>query len=427
MPENVLSILIISGVRGDTRRYRAFHLYEQTRLLGLDSQLSHITDSEIRNKADRADVVILHRAPFDRQISQLERDIHQKGGLLIQDIDDLLFEPEAFKYIHSVDFSDPVRASLYQEDMRLYRKTVEACDAVITSTGYLAERIRLLGKPVRVHRNAFSREMLESSERSFRTRQISDKGIVIGYASGTATHDQDFALIKPALKSILNRFPTAELRLVGPVDPGADWGNLASRIHRRKLVPWRILPDVLVSFDINLAPLRTDNPFGQSKSEIKYVEAALVKVPTIASPTDAFKYAIRQADNGFLASDTLQWENYLETLILQPELRRLVGEDAYQDVLQRYHPDMRAGELEGTLSVWMGRELNLPPATSVASKPEAGSVDPFWSCAQAERSPSLLQMGWYTLRYRGLFVLLKQVWIFLRRWVSPLIPFRRID
>ncbi len=426
MKDNLPSILILSGVRGDTRRYRTFHLYEQARLLGLDCELSHTTDRDLRKKVDRSSVIILHRASFNRQIDWLIQEMHHKDGILIQDIDDLLFEPEAFKYINSIDFSDPVRSALYQQEMHLYRKTAEACDGVITSTGYLAERISQLGKPVRVHRNAFSMEMLDISEKTFLIQKNSDSGIVIGYASGTATHNQDFALIKPALKSTLLHFPTSELWLVGPVDPGDDWGDLAARIHHKKLVAWRNLPEILSRFDINLAPLCIDNPFGESKSEIKYVEAALVRVPTIASPSEAFKVAIKQAETGYLAHDIPEWEHALAALIQQPKLCQQVGEAAFVDVMQRYHPLIRAKELEETLNALIGVKLELPRKDITAADINDGSNSPYWRSVNFEKSPTLLQQGWYTLRYRGLSILMKQIWIFLRRLAAPLIPFRKI-
>jgi glycosyltransferase involved in cell wall biosynthesis len=427
MADNFPPILILSGVRGDTRRYRTFHLYEQTRLLGLDSQLSHTTDGELKKKAERSSIIVLHRASFNQQIAWLEREIHQKAGILIQDIDDLLFEPDAFKYINSIDFSDPVRATLYQEEMQLYRKTVEVCDAVTTSTNYLAERAHLLGKSVRVHRNAFSLEMLEISERAYQSRQRRDSGVVIGYASGTATHDQDFALIKPALISILSHFSNVQLWLVGPVNHGSDWGNLENRIRHLNLVPWRHLPDILTRFDINLAPLRIENPFGQSKSEIKYVEAALVRVPTIASQSDAFKMAIKQSDTSFLANSISEWESALETLIRQPELRDHMGEAAFHDVIQNYHPSVRARQLAETLSSFLGYELNISHSIFSDGNTEIGPSHSYWSCAQAEKIPSLLQMGWYTIRYRGLNILIKQIWIYIRRRVAPLFPFQKIS
>ncbi len=81
------------------------------------------------------------------------------------------------------------------------------------------------------------------------------------------------------------------------------------------MVPWRDLPEKLAKLDINIAPLVMNNPFGKSKSEIKYVEAGLVRVPTIASPTEAFKFAIQSGVNGILAADEEEWSDALAMLV----------------------------------------------------------------------------------------------------------------
>jgi hypothetical protein len=233
------------------------------------------------------------------------------------------------------------------------------------------------------------------------------------------------ALIKPALISTLRRFPTVELWLVGPVNAGPDWGGVEHRIRRIDLVPWRDLPGIISRFDVNLAPLRIDNPFSQSKSEIKYMEAALVRVPTVASPTDAFKIAIKSTATGILASNIAEWENALEKLITQPALRHHVGETAFEDVYQRYHPAFRAKELAQILVDLLGQGTSEALIPFSGSIPEPGSLHSYWSSAQVEKTPSLLQRGWYTIRYRGLLVLLKQMWIYFRRLISPLFPFHK--
>jgi glycosyltransferase involved in cell wall biosynthesis len=424
MPDIDQSILILSGARGDTRRYRAFHLYEQAHLLGLNCQLAHVTDPRLSEKVESSGIVVIHRASFNNQIEWLEREIHRKNGRLIQDLDDLIFDPTAFKYIHSPDFADPIRANLFQEEMSLYRKTLDVCDMILTSTEYLAESVRQLGKPLRVHRNAFSFEMLACSENAYASRKSRPDRMVIGYASGTATHNQDFALVKPVLQAILRRHPNVELWIVGPLDPGNNWGSLNNQVRRLKLVPWRKLPKIQVQFDINLAPLQIDNPFGQSKSEIKYVEAALLRIPTVASPSDAFKYAIRNADNGFLAGDPKEWQQFLEELIEHPELRVSVGERAYQDVMMRYHPLVRAHELFGTLNSLLGDKFGSPVINLTSNTSQDRMAQPFWSCAELERSPNLIQRGLYTLRYRNFRTLLQQMWIYFRRMVSPLFPYK---
>lgn len=425
MTTNDLSLLIISGVRGDTRRYRTFHLYEQSRLAGMNSQLAHITDHDLQKKVEQASLIILHRAFYTDQVSWLINYIHRKGGLVIQDIDDLLFEPAAFSYIDSVDFADPLRTSLYIEEMHLYRNTIEACDAVIVSTDYLAERAKQFNKPVRVHRNAYSMEMLSKSEKAFKSRRGMDERIVIGYASGTATHNQDFARIKPALQSIMQKFANAELWLVGPLDPGKDWGRLADRIHQIKKVPWRELPEVLAKFDINLAPVRIDNPFGQSKSEIKFMEAALVKVPTIANPSDAFKVAIRHQFNGFLANSTREWEQTLEQLIFERKRRLEVGNIAYQDVIQSYHPLVRAKELALTLSSLTTIPFDFTPSLNPENIERFNASHTFWSSAPLENTPTLRQMGLYTLHTRGFRTLLKQIRVYIRRWLTLVFPYQK--
>lgn len=57
---------------------------------------------------------------------------------------------------------------------------------------------------------------------------------------------------------------------------------------------------------LNIAPLEI-NRFCEAKSELKYFEAALVRVPTVASPTQPFKNAIQHGVNGFLAGDSADW------------------------------------------------------------------------------------------------------------------------
>jgi glycosyltransferase involved in cell wall biosynthesis len=413
-------ILILSGVQGDPRRYRTFHLYEQARLAGLSCQLSHVTDRGLREKATEATIIILHRAAYDDQVAWIEHEIHQKHGRLIADMDDLVFDPEAVQYIHSPDFGDPVRRSLYLEDVKRFRQTLEGCDNAIVSSDFLSERVHQLGKPASIHRNAFSLEMLFLSEQAYRRRNENPARVVLGYASGTPTHDQDFALIKPVLKSILSSHAEAELWLVGRVNPGDDWEEGAGRVKKMRRVPWRGLPEIQAQFDINLAPLVIDNPFGQSKSEIKYVEAALVRVPTIASPSDSYMCAVQDGENGMLAEEPGEWRQDLETLISQPELRKTLGETAYHAVLQHYHPRVRARQLVETLNHIADDNLERAEDPNPSAYETPGE---FWSCASYEKSPTLIERGMYTIKYRSMRTLFRQIWIYVRRLVSPIIPY----
>jgi len=420
------SILIFSGVLGDTRRYRTLHLYEQLRLAGADCVLSHLTDPRLPEYIQAAGITVLHRVAWDSYVERLVSELRRQGALIVLDADDFLYNPSVMRWIDSPDFEDPVRAALYRRELLRHKDTLEHCDAVTVSTGYLGRLIEPFGKPVRIHRNAYNLDMLRLADQAVRTRNRRDNRIVVGYASGTRTHDQDFAMIRPVLVELMERYAQVDLWLMGPVDPGPSWSNLRERVHVFPLVPWRELPGRLAQLDISLSPLVPGNPFNQSKSEIKFMESALVRVPVVASSTDAFQAAIENGQNGFLAASLDEWRVAISFLIENPAERRNMGERAYQDVVIRYAPWDRgqsylnilrelAAQAGKALPDFTGEPLTVDPLD-----PPAGLFS-----AQAELRPTTADLARYSLLHRGVSTLLGQVWVYFRRKLAPIFPFRR--
>ena len=415
-------VLILSGVRGDTRRYRTLHLYQQLKLAGVDCALSHITDPRLPELAARAGVMVLHRVAYDGYVARLIAGVHQSGGLVLLDTDDLIFDPQAFQWIDSPDFQDPVRAALYKKEMIRHRQTLAAADGVLASTDYLAEHVRELGKRAWVHRNAASLELVRQSELARRQKRAPNGKLVLGYASGTPTHNRDFATIAPTLIEAFRAYPELELWIIGYLDLEPAWAGVANRVRRFSPVDWRLLPFWLAQLDINLAPLVTENPFSQSKSEIKFMEAAWVGVPTLAARTDAFQYAIRDGENGFLASGLEEWTAKLARL-RQTELRGAVAKQAFLDVLAGYAPQVRACQAV-TLLNEAAAELKRPFHWEYQPVENADLSAYDWP-PELERRPTFTEMGLYTLHYRGPRPLAAQMWIFFRRWLARFIPYQR--
>lgn len=137
-----------------------------------------------------------------------------------------------------------------------------------------------------------------------------------------------------------------------------------------------------------------------------------------------YSNAIRQGQNGYLANDGLDWEQHLEELLETVENRLNMGVNAHRDVLDRYHPKVRAEQLINTLNDIGGHKVEFhfkrPKTKSSSAKLPAS----FWSSAENERFPTLFQRGMYTLKYRNFLTLLKQLWIFIRRSVTPIFPYR---
>jgi hypothetical protein len=147
---------------------------------------------------------------------------------------------------------------------------------------------------------------------------------------------------------LLRELPTLRLVVVGTLnlDHFAGLAPFAARVERRPLVDWRDLPAEIGRVDINLLPLEL-HPFNEAKSDLKYYEAGVLKIPTVASPTRALTESITHGENGFLASTETEWYAALKRLIVDDELRRWVGEMAYQHVMKTYVPEAIAREATG--------------------------------------------------------------------------------
>ena len=172
----------------------------------------------------------------------------------------------------------------------------------------------------------------------------------IGYATGTRTHQRDFSVCVDAVAEVLRKH--TECRLVLFQNPGdtaslidtnefPELRGIESQIEWRRAVPLAELPLEVARFDINLAPLEVGNPFCESKSELKYFEAALVDVPTIASPTGPFRRAIRHGETGSLASTQSDWHDILSELVADSEKRRRIAGAARRDVWWTFGPERR--------------------------------------------------------------------------------------
>ena len=113
------------------------------------------------------------------------------------------------------------------------------------------------------------------------------------------------------------------------------------------MVPLQELPDELARFDINTAPLELGNPFCEAKSELKYFEAALAGVCTVASPTGPMRRAIRDGETGLLAGTEEEWYQALTRLVDEPAVQRRIGHAAYLDVLWSYSAGRRTELVHG--------------------------------------------------------------------------------
>ena len=351
-------ILIISGCGGDSRRYRCDHLVETVRLIGGDGIVlssGEVWPASAEILVKHVDALVFHRVAWTQDIETLLEQAQKQDVKLLFDTDDLVFDTA------SDPSQDPGvgRFGKGQAVAEQFR-TMQQCHHVITSTDYLKSRVEALGLQATTLRNGFSKSMLQWADAAASRRR--DERVVLGYASGTPTHDKDFELLEPSLSWLLSNYPHVDLCLMGYIQKPRSLAAFGARVQRRPFVSCQELPQRLKDVDINLAPFSPDSEFSKGKSALKYMEAALVGVPTIASPMPAYVHAIESGRNGWIAHNETQWREHLKAAVEQKELRQKIGACARQTALQEDSLVSRSKVLQVILNIDASKPSNPPEA-----------------------------------------------------------------
>lgn len=327
-------ILLIDGVENiipQCTRYRVLNKAEQLRKHGFAVKVVNLSEFQLP-MAQNASHIIIYRSPISPELLRLCHLAKEYGKPVFFDIDDLVFDTVYTDQLSYTQGLNSVEKGNYDAGVRNYGYMLENCDGAITSTNQLQEELKKYQSKVLLNRNLASDDLIAVSSQFIKDYSQTSDIVKIGYFSGSISHNENFELIKPAVKQLLTKYSNIQLHIVGILDIPEDMKPFENQIVTHDYVDWDKLPALISEVDINLAPL-VDSIFNRAKSEIKWIEAALVKVPTVASNIGAFSDAVVDGETGLLATDE-QWFDKLETLVLSPELRQKIAEAAYRVVLE---------------------------------------------------------------------------------------------
>ncbi|MFT9447431.1 glycosyltransferase, partial [Gluconobacter japonicus] len=302
---------------------------------GLDSFLS---------AAHRFQAVIFYRVPALPNILQAIGVAKALGMLTFYEIDDLIFNEELYppkfeNYAGMVTKDEYIGLAL---GVPLFRVAMELCDFSIASTPALVEQIKKVvpGKHVFLHRNGLDTRHLAAAKNV--NSMFNDGKVTIFYGSGTKAHKEDFHdLVEPALMEMVRRYKDRiRIMIIGYppmvkrlVDMGADIVVLDAMLKPAQY--WAMLGCA----DINLAMLHATE-LTDTKSEIKWLEAAMMGVPSVVSATQTYREVVEDGIDGFLCSTPEQWTKALNTLVSSSVRRHAMGTAAREKALTYYMPDV---------------------------------------------------------------------------------------
>lgn len=270
-----------------------------------------------------ADIVILEMSAN----YQLVRDLQKQGKKVIYDIDDLL---------EWISKTHPKRDTLSVLGIYKFFQTMRASDAVFCSVEKLKKRYRFLNKNTYVIPNYLDLDFWEKPYK----KNISSK-IRIGWAGGMS-HADDLEFIAPVIRDICKKYP--QVKFVNVFGGGSPAGSAYGQYLYGKdvfLIPaeqreyymgvhYFEYPTFLANLglDIGLAPV-VDNRFSRYKSNIKWLEYGINKIPCIGS-SNLYAGSINNFVDGVVVNNTYHgWFRAIEGLINRPDERHRIGTNAY--------------------------------------------------------------------------------------------------
>ncbi|WP_420861695.1 glycosyltransferase [Algirhabdus cladophorae] len=315
---------------------------------GIDSFIEQMKDFE---------AAIFFRVPAFPKIIDAITGASQYGIATFYEIDDVVFDtdhfPPAFK-----TYAGTITQTQYDAmacGVPLFAKAMQLCDYGIASTPTIQT---LMQKFVRtgqvfVHRNALGQlhEFVMETEQA-RVKDTATKPIRIFYGSGTKAHKQDFhEIIEPALAAVAEKYgKKVEIFLVGHF---GEFKALDPKRHNlRSIEPIWDFEDycaLLAKSDINLSVL-APSLVTDAKSEIKWMEAAMLGIPSVVSRTATHSEVIRDGETGYLCDDAADFTKHLMTLMGDADLRQKIGEQAKQQVFAEYSVQTMASNIKGILT-----------------------------------------------------------------------------
>jgi len=223
-------------------------------------------------------------------------------------------------------------------------------DVVVTTTSHLVSVLREadVESPIEIIPNAV--DLKDGWLHTSSTGSPDDKQRI--FWAGSDTHGVDWNECLDVVSQVMDNRKNVLLVIIGAC-PNA----LASRASRwpgrvENMLPmepetyYRILKHVRA--DVGLLPL-ADNFFNRSKSPLKFIEYAMIGIPSVASDAQPYNGIITHEENGFLAKTKRDWRQGISKCLDNSKVRRDILSEARKTTQAHYDINNVASKWEKIL------------------------------------------------------------------------------
>lgn len=296
--------------------------------------------------------VLLYRVPKSDILDGYLKEAQRLGLQVIYDIDDPIFSRAIYQANANLSTLAKAEKVHLLNDTQNYLAAMRSCDAVTVSTpGMLDAAREYVDCPVYLWRNAIDEEsqaIVAEVLSNTPTPKDSQPPLTLGYMSGSRAHDLDLESIARPLARVLEQHQEVKLVLAGHCSLPPALIDYKDRIVRKPFSNYRGYFESILNVDIVLIPLLTDS-FNACKSAIRFLEAGMLRKPCVISAVGDFLNIANDTQNARLAYDEDDWVAALSDLLLSPELRTRLGQNARDHILSTQTAGAIAGSLNSTL------------------------------------------------------------------------------
>ncbi len=265
--------------------------------------------------AESYDAVVL-QAVRGRAWRDWVQALQRAGVAVLFEIDDYA---HGLRKLRDHDF-----AAVWDRDaLRELEQVMRACDGLICSTPFLAERYAELNPRTWVCRNGIdaTRYALTLPERDV---------VAIGWAGATGHADALRPWLAP-VEAVMAARPATRFVSIG--QPFADRFSERLGEGRGLSVPFgpvETYPAAMTNMDVALAPSGRSS-FYRAKSDLRWLEASALGIPVVADPE--LYPEVEDGRTGMHAATPAQAGEAVQALVDDPQLRRAIGDAAREHVL----------------------------------------------------------------------------------------------
>lgn len=350
VPPGSLRVLYLLGDQMGCGWYRCMMpgIYLRN-LYGVDARAATSLSDAVRDFARDAHILVFQRQLHDHALNFLHEQ-KAMGKKIVYEMDD--------------DFWHlPVQNPAYQyykaEGLSQVTRFIRAANLVTVSTEPLKKVVETMHDRVAVLPNSVDPDLADAIAGSRRCEGSGTSGMVrIGWV-GSQFHEGDLDCVTDALIQ-LARSGHVKLVFSGWVPDRIRREVPAGRLETHPFVPTNNYYHALAELrlDIGLAPLH-DNRFNEAKSNLKYLEYSMFKVPTVASPVFPYVTTITHGRDGIVVKKNRhqEWLKQLAKLVEDRTEREQIATNACATIRQKF-------DLKTNARRWLDVYTHLASSTS---------------------------------------------------------------